>query len=58
MRQPDPRPPTPHEAARIIDKAYRLDPDWATFLWVAMTTGARRGELCALPWSDVNSIPQ
>jgi integrase len=54
MPRPDPRPPTPDEAARIIDKASRLDPDWATFLWVAMTTGARRGELCALRWSDVN----
>lgn len=54
MPQPDPRPPTPDEAARIIEKASRLDPDWATFLWVAMTTGARRGELCALRWSDVN----
>jgi integrase len=54
MPKPDPRPPTPEEAARIIDKAFRLDPDWATFLWVAMTTGARRGELCALRWSDVD----
>src|SRR6266511_860635 len=25
-----------------------LDPDWATLLWPAMTTGARRGELCGL----------
>jgi integrase len=24
--------------------------DWGTFIWTAMTTGARRGELCALHW--------
>jgi integrase len=27
---------------------------WGTLVWVAMTTGARRGELCALRWSDLD----
>ena len=42
--KPNPSPPTPAEAARILNEAWR-DPDWGALLWVAMTTGARRGEL-------------
>jgi integrase len=45
--RPDPRPPSAGEAAQILLEA-SSDPDWATFIWLAMTTGARRGELCAL----------
>lgn len=51
--KPDPRPPSPPEAAAILNEAFR-DPDWGTFVWVAMTTGARRGELCALRWDHVD----
>ena len=51
--KPNPQSPSPQEAARILNAAWR-DPDWGTFLWVAMTTGARRGELCAIRWSSVN----
>jgi integrase len=29
---------------------YEADPDRAVLLWLAATTGARRGELCALRW--------
>jgi integrase len=46
-------PPTPAEAARILTAAYR-DLDWGTLLWVLMTTGARRGEVCGIRWSAVN----
>jgi integrase len=52
-RKPKPGPPTPAEAARILNEAWR-DPDWRALLWVAMTTGARRGELCAIRWSSVS----
>ena len=52
-RRPDPRPPTPEEAARIVEAAWE-DPDWGTLVWLTMTTGARRGELCGLRWSDVD----
>jgi integrase len=31
----------------MLTEAWK-DPEWGTFLWLAMTTGARRGELCAL----------
>ncbi len=49
----NPDPPTPDEAARILTEAW-ADPDWGTQLWVAMTTGARRGEICAIRWSAVS----
>ncbi|GAA1840586.1 hypothetical protein GCM10009772_17780 [Pseudonocardia alni subsp. carboxydivorans] len=46
--QPPPDPhPTAEQAARIVEEAFK-DPDWGMLVWTAMTTGARRGELCAL----------
>jgi integrase len=48
---PDPDPPTAAEAARIVNAAFR-DPDWGALVWTAMTSGARRGELCALRRTD------
>jgi integrase len=53
LPHPDPHPPTVAEAARIVNAAWR-DPDWGTFVWCAMTLGARRGELCALRWAHVD----
>jgi integrase len=53
--QQDVRPPSPEEVAKLINAAWAADPDFGTLLWVAMTTGARRGELCALRWSHVRS---
>lgn len=49
----DPDPPTSEQAAAILNAAL---PDlmWGCFLWLAMTTGARRGELCALRWDRVD----
>jgi len=45
----NPHPPTPEQAAAIVNKALKDFP-WGMLIWVAMTTGARRGELCALQW--------
>lgn len=50
---PNPSPPTTAQAARIASEAWR-EPWWGLFVWLAMTTGARRGELCALRWSSVD----
>lgn len=30
---------------------------WGALIWLAMTTGARRGELCALRWSRLDLTP-
>jgi integrase len=49
----DPDPPTPEQAAAIVSKAFR-DPMWGMLVWLAMTTGARRGELCALRFDRVD----
>ncbi|MGH3628757.1 MAG: tyrosine-type recombinase/integrase, partial [Sciscionella sp.] len=45
----NPHPPSPEQAATIVTEAFR-DPRWGMLVWLAMTTGARRGELCAMRW--------
>jgi integrase/DNA-binding transcriptional regulator YhcF (GntR family) len=45
--KPDPHPPTPEQAAAIINEAFK-DISWGMLVWLSMTTGARRGEMCAL----------
>ena len=45
----DPNPPTADQAAAILNAAFP-DVMWGCLLWLAMTTGARRGELCAMRW--------
>jgi integrase len=52
----DPDPPSPEQAAAIVNEAFR-DPAWGMLVWLAMTTGARRGELCALRFDrlDLNT---
>jgi len=49
----DPHPPTAEQAAAILNEAFR-DVMWGVLLWLAMTTGARRGELCALRWDHLD----
>jgi integrase len=50
----DIRPPTPEAVSRLLAVTYQADPDFAVLLWLAATTGARRGELCALRWLHVD----
>jgi integrase len=50
---PNPEPPSTAQAARIVSEAWK-EPPWGLFVWLAMTTGARRGELCALRWSRID----
>ncbi len=54
--KPNPRPPTAEEAARIVTESWR-DPAWGSLIWTAMTTGMRRGELCAIRVSSVDITP-
>jgi integrase len=49
----EPHPPTADEAAMIVAEAWK-DPDWGMLVWLAMVTGARRGELCALRWNRLD----
>jgi integrase len=46
--------PSPDEVQRIIDVAEAIEPALAGLLLLAALTGARRGELCALRWTDVD----
>ena len=54
LPHPDPRPPTAEEAARLAERAWSRDPDWGALVWLTMTSGARRGEICGLRWSHVD----
>ena len=49
----NPKPPTSEQAAAIVTEAWQ-DLDWGMLVWLAMTTGARRGELCALKWDRID----
>lgn len=46
-------PPETGDVRRLLDVLEERNPELATFVWLAAATGARRGELCALRWSDV-----
>lgn len=46
--------PDPETIKLLIEAAQLQDPEFATLLFVAATTGCRRGELCGLQWSDVD----
>ena len=46
--------PTPEEVRAIVAKAEELEPALAALLLLGALTGARRGELCALRWTDLD----
>jgi integrase len=52
--RPQPRPPSPDQMAKIIETAWREAPWWGLFLWLSAVLGARRGEVVALQWEDVD----
>ncbi|MCW2610637.1 MAG: hypothetical protein JWM15_1883 [Cryptosporangiaceae bacterium] len=52
--RPQPDPPSPRDAARIIEAAWERDDEWGLYVWLAMVTGARRGELLALRWRHID----
>jgi integrase len=55
-RVPTPRiePPSPAEVAQLIDLAAERDAALAALLFLAAVTGARRSELVALRWAEVD----
>jgi len=48
------KPPDTDDVHRLIVAAEEDDPVLATAIALAAVTGARRGELCALHWSDID----
>jgi integrase len=56
LPHPEPNPPTPDEAARILAAAWDQGDDWGTLVWLVMVTGMRRAELLALRWLHVDLV--
>jgi integrase len=54
VEKPDVTPPAVEEAARLLSVAQQEDAELGLFVRLAVVLGARRGELCALRWSDVD----
>jgi integrase len=52
--KPSPHPPTPAQTARLVEEATQQDPEWGLYLWLAVVTGARRGEMLALRWTHLD----
>ena len=48
------KPPDPDQVVSVFHLAQESDPELATFIMLAASSGARRGELLALRWSDVD----
>lgn len=46
--------PSPEQVQAILVAAEEVEPALATLLLLAALTGARRGELCALRWPDID----
>ena len=46
--------PTVDQVRMLIGEARIEDPDFGAYLWLMAVTGCRRGEACALRWSDVD----
>jgi integrase len=51
---PDINPPAAHELARLFAQATEVDVDLADYVLLAAATGARRSELIALRWPDLD----
>jgi len=48
------RPPTPADVAALLAYTAEADPLLHLFVVLAATTGARRGQLLALRWTDID----
>lgn len=53
--KPDLSPPDSEQVLEIIRKATELDPELGNFFHIAASTGARRGEVCAIRWSNLDA---
>jgi len=53
LERRSPRVPSAEDVAELIRRVDEAGPVWGLLVRLAVVTGARRGELCALRWSDV-----
>lgn len=53
-RRPQPRPPTSEQMARIVEAAWAESSEWGLYVWLSAVIGARRGEVVALQWDDID----
>ncbi len=51
-----PSPPDVGQVGALLQRAGESDPELSRFLHVAATTGARRGEVCALRWKNFDTV--
>ena len=54
VRKPDLSPPDVEQVGELLRYAHVHQPEFGRFLHLAATTGARRGELCALRWQNID----
>jgi integrase len=54
VRKPDLSPPDVEQVGELLRHANEHLPELGRFLHLAATTGARRGELCALRWQNID----
>ena len=47
-------PPTPDQLQRLVASVEASDLDFATYLWLAASTGARRSQMLGLRWADID----
>ena len=52
--RPHPRPPTSEQMARIVEAAWASSAEWGLYIWLSAVLGARRGEVVALQWEDID----
>jgi integrase len=50
------RPPAPDQVHRLLAHVEERDPDFATYLWLAASTGARRSQLLGLRWDEIDVL--
>ena len=48
------KPPSPEELVKLFRLAEESDPEFATYIMLAASSGARRGEMVALRWKDLD----
>ena len=51
--RPQPRPPTVGQMALIVEAAWQASAEWGLYVWLSAVLGARRGEVVALQWADI-----